>query len=290
MTFDPHYVEVDGMTVAYREAGSAPTPQPAVLLLHGWPTSSLLWRDLMPHLAASHRVVAVDLPGYGLSAKPLDARSTGRLYDATFYDGVLDGFLAALAIDRVAIVVHDLGGPIGMHWALRNPGRVTGIGILNTLLYPEFSEAVVEFVRRLMTPGEWEEMVSPAAIAEIIRSGVRDPSRLDPDLLAQFAAPFAEEDARQALARAAIGLSVGQFRQIGAGLPTVTAPVRVVYGRHDPVLPDIATTVDRLVLDVPQAEVTILDDCAHFIPLEAPERIGGLLADFLAGIAADQPT
>jgi haloalkane dehalogenase len=277
VTFDPRYVEVDGLSVAYREAGTGP----AVLLVHGWPTSSLLWRDVVPHLSASYRVVAIDLPGYGLSAKPLGVR-----YDAAFYEGVIDGFLSALGIDRVAIVVHDIGGPVAMHWVLRNPARVTGIGILNTLLYPEFSEAVLEFVRRLMTPGEREKMVDPEAIAGIIRFGVRDPSRLKPDLLAEFGAPFVDPDARRALARAAIGLTPAEFERIGAALPSITAPVRVIYGRHDPVLPDIATTVDRLVADVPQATVTILDDCAHFIQLEEPDRIGALLAEFLAG----QPT
>jgi pimeloyl-ACP methyl ester carboxylesterase len=273
LSLDLRHTEVDGLPIAYREAGTGP----AVLLLHGWPTSSLLWRDLMPYLAVANRVVAIDLPGYGASAKPLDRR-----YDATFYEGVIDGFLAALGIDSVAVVVHDLGGPIGMHWTLRNPGRVTGIGILNTLLYPEFSAAVVEFVQRLMTPGEREKMVSPEELAGFLRLGVRDPDRLDPALLAEFTAPFAAPDAGEALARAAIGLSIRQFQQIGAALPTITVPVRVIYGRNDPVLPDIATTVDRLRADVPQAEVTILEDCAHFIQLEVPDRLGPMLAAFLA--------
>jgi haloalkane dehalogenase len=270
------YTEVDGLSVAYREAGTGP----AVLLLHGWPTSSVLWRDVMPHLAAANRVVAIDLPGYGGSAKPLDQR-----YDAKFYEHVLDGFLATLGIDRVAIVVHDVGGPVGVHWALRNPSRLTALGILNTLLYPEFSAAVIEFVRQLTTPGEREKMVSPQGLTAIMRLGVRDPARLDPDVLAAILAPFAGEDAadaREALARAAIGLSLRQFREIGAALPTITAPTRVIYGRQDPVLPDIERTVERLAGDLPHAEVTALDDCAHFIQLEAADRIGPMLAEFLA--------
>jgi haloalkane dehalogenase len=273
LSLEPRRTEVDGLAVAYRQAGTGP----AVLLLHGWPTSSLLWRDVMPHLAHANRVVAIDLPGYGASAKPLDRR-----YDATFYEGIIDGFLAALGIDRVALVVHDVGGPVGVHWALRNPGRVTGLGILNTLLYPEFSAAVIEFVQRLTTPGEREKMVSPEGLADLLRLGVRHPERLDPALLAEFVAPFADEDAREALARAAIGLTLRQFREIGAALPTIAAPVRVIYGRHDAVLPDIATTVERLWADIPGAQVTVLDDAAHFIQLDAPEELGRLLAEFLA--------
>jgi haloalkane dehalogenase len=278
LSLDLRRTEVDGLAIAYREAGTGP----AVLLVHGWPTSSVLWQDVMPYLAAANRVVAIDLPGYGGSAKPLDAR-----YDATFYEGVLDGFLAALGIGRTAIVVHDVGGPVGVHWALRNPGRLRGLGVLNTLFYPEFADAVVEFVQRLMTPGEREKMVSPEGIADIIRLGVRDPSLLRPELLAEFTAPFAAQDAtdaREALARAAIGLSMRQFREIAKALPTITAPVRVIHGRHDPLLPDIERTVERLRGDIPQAEVTVLDDCAHFIQLEAPDRIGPMLAEFLGPI------
>jgi pimeloyl-ACP methyl ester carboxylesterase len=298
LSLEPRHTEVDGLSVAYREAGTGP----AVLLVHGWPTSSLLWRDVMPHLVrgvgesrpptsasidqdrstGTNRVVAIDLPGYGASAKPLDRR-----YDATFYEEVIDGFLAALGIDRVALVVHDVGGPIGLHWALRNPDRVTGIGILNTLLYPEFSAAVVEFVQRLTTPGEREKMVGPDGLADLLRLGLRHPERLDPALLAEFVAPFAaDEDAREALARAAIGLTLRQFKQIGGALPTIAVPVRVIYGRHDAVLPDIATTVERLRADIPHAEVTVLDDCAHFIQLEAPAELGRMLAEFLAALPA----
>jgi pimeloyl-ACP methyl ester carboxylesterase len=270
------HTEVDGLSIAYREAGTGP----AVLLVHGWPTSSLLWRDVMPHLAPGNRVLAIDLPGYGGSAKPLDVR-----YDFGFYEGVLDGFLAALGIDLVALVVHDVGGPIGVHWALRNPGRVTALGILNTLLYPEFSPEVIEFVQRLRTTGEREKMVSPDGLADMLRLGVREPARLAPDLLAGFTEPFAGDaagGAREALARAAVGLSPRTIREIGAALPTVTAPVRVIHGVHDPFLPDIAHTVERLRADIPQAEVTALADCAHFIQLEAPDRVGALLAEFLA--------
>jgi pimeloyl-ACP methyl ester carboxylesterase len=123
-------LEAGGLTLAYRELGSG-SP---VLLLHGWPTSSFLWRDVMPPIGAHNRVLALDLPGFGGSDKPLGVR-----YDFELFERAIDDFLAALDIDEVAIGVHDLGGPIGLHWALHRTERVTRVALLNTLVYPEFS-------------------------------------------------------------------------------------------------------------------------------------------------------
>src|SRR6266540_4551613 len=109
-------VDVDGLRVAYRELGAGP----AVLLLHGWPTSSYLWREVMVPIARSNRAVAVDLPGFGASDKPLDRR-----YDFALFERTIEVLLAELGIDRTAIAVHDLGGPVGVRWAIRNPQRVT---------------------------------------------------------------------------------------------------------------------------------------------------------------------
>ncbi|MDQ3475457.1 MAG: alpha/beta fold hydrolase, partial [Actinomycetota bacterium] len=144
-------VEVHGLTVAYRCAGAGPP----VLLLHGWPTSSYLWREVIPQIAMRNRVVALDLPGFGESDKPQDG------YDFEFFDRVLDGFTEALGLDRIGLAVHDLGGPIGLHWGLFRPERVSRLALLNTIVYPEFSAVVSDFVRGLLTPARRSEMTSP---------------------------------------------------------------------------------------------------------------------------------
>jgi pimeloyl-ACP methyl ester carboxylesterase len=133
----------DGMVLAYRELGAGPP----VLLLHGWPTSSYLWRDVMPAIARHNCVVALDLPGFGGSSKPADMR-----YDFDFYERALDGFLDRLEMDSFGLAVHDLGGPIGLHWMLRNPGRVTRLALLNTLVYPELRPDLVKFLRTINNP------------------------------------------------------------------------------------------------------------------------------------------
>ena len=266
-------VDVDGLTIAYREAGAGPP----VLLLHGWPTSSFLWRDVMPPIARRNRVVAIDLPGFGGSDKPLGAR-----YDFGFFERTLDGFLGALGIDEVAIAVHDLGGPVGLHWALNRPGRVTRAAILNTLVYPEFSEAVLAFIKACSTPELREQLTSPAGLEAAMRLGLADESKLTPEVVEEVRAPFEDADSRRALADAGIGLEPDGFAEIARLLPTLGVPVRIVYGERDRILPDVAETMARVQADLPQAEVTTLPECGHFLQEEAAARFGAELARFFA--------
>jgi pimeloyl-ACP methyl ester carboxylesterase len=268
------HVSADGRRLAYRELGSGP----AVLLLHGWPTSSLLWREMMPQLARHHRVIAPDLPGFGASDKPIDIR-----YTFAFFESLLDGLCSALKIDDLALGVHDIGGPVGIHWALTRPLRVRKLALLNTLIYPEFSEDVLAFVRSLSTPDLREKLTSPEGLTELIREGVEQPSSISTDLLTTMLAPFREPPAREALALAAIGLSTRGFHEIASRLPELGFPVRIVYGERDRLLPDVADTMARVQRDLPHAVATALPDCGHFLQIDAPDRVGTLLAEFFRG-------
>jgi pimeloyl-ACP methyl ester carboxylesterase len=265
-----HTVEIDGgLRLAYRELGAGPP----VLLLHGWPTSSFLWRDVLRPIARHHRVIAPDLPGFGASDKPAGGR-----YDFPDFERAIDGLLDRLGIDRVAVAGHDLGGPIAVHWALARPARVTAIALLNTLLYPEFAPEILEFVTTLIRPESRDRATSPEGLTEIMRLGMA--TTVSDDVLAGVLAPFETADARLALARAGIGLAPAGFTDIAAGLSTVDVPVRVVYGEQDRVLPDVAETFARLRRDLPAAEVTALPHCGHFVQEDDPGTVGDLLAGF----------
>ena len=266
-------VDLDGLRVAYRELGSGP----AVLLLHGWPTSSHLWREVMAPIASANRAVAVDLPGFGASDKPLDRRYNFELFERT-----IDGLLAELGIDQTAIAVHDLGGPVGVHWAIRNPERVTKIALLNTLLYPEFSDAVLEFVRDLRNPASRDKLTSPEGLESMLRLGLADQCYLTDELLQAVREPFQTRESRRALAAAGIQLELEGFAEIARRLHELRMPVRVIYGARDQVLPDVADTMARVERDLPQTVTTALPDCGHFLQEEAPKQVGELLARFFA--------
>ena len=185
-TSTSHHAQVGPLRIHYTEAG--PADAPPVLLIHGFPTSSHLWRNILPVLAKTHRAIAVDLPGYGLSDKPLDAS-----YDFDFFADVLDGFVDALGIARTDLVVHDLGGPVGVYWALRRPERIQRLVLLNTLLYPETSWAVKLFLLAMKTPGLRDFIVSQKGIVGAMQFGVVDTGHfLQEDAPEQVAALIAD--------------------------------------------------------------------------------------------------
>ncbi len=265
------YLDLGGLRLHYMTAGDG---EP-VVLLHGWPTSSFLWRRVMPPIAEGNRVIALDLPGFGLSDKPLDAS-----YSFRYFEKVLSDAFDALDIEKVSLAVHDLGGPLGLYWAVQHPDRLRRLALLNTLVYPEVSWAVVAFVAACRLPVVRSYMASPAGLRFAMRFGVADRRRLSEEAIAAVQAPFASRDARRALLKAGVNLSPKGFREIADKLPSLQVPVRVVYGERDRILPDVARTMRRIQRDLPQAQVTALADCGHFLQEERPDEIGRLLAEF----------
>lgn len=127
-----HKLEADGIQVFYRSAGNQSAP--VVLLLHGFPASSFMFRDLIPRLADQYRVIAPDLPGFGFTEVP-----EGRKYTYTFdaLAGTIDAFTHALGLTRYAIYVFDYGAPTGFRLAMRHPERVAAIISQNGNAYEE---------------------------------------------------------------------------------------------------------------------------------------------------------
>lgn len=264
-------VTVGDLEISLLEAGEG---EP-VFLLHGWPTSALLWRRVMPAIARHRRVIAVDLPGFGQSSKPLD-----REYTFDFFADALDGVAEALGVQRFGLAVHDAGGPIGLYWASRRPGDLERLAVLNTLIYPELGLAVRAFLWAARVPGVRHVMTSRWGLQRGLRFGVGDSRRLAPDAVDSITEPFATDDAREALLRTLYHLDVEGFRAIAAWLPAVEVPVQVIYGAKDWILPDIGRTIRRLQRDVPHAWVTTLHDCGHFLQEDRPEEVGEMLAEF----------
>ena len=236
-------IDLDGLRLHYLDGGEG---EP-VLLLHGWPTSAFLYRNVAPHLAAAgRRVIALDLPGFGKSDKPLDAS-----YSFRFFDRTLNSFLDAL-------------------------------GLLNTLVYPRPSWAVVAFVVASYTPLLKECLVSPAGLRMAMKVGTCSPEGSSEDVVAGVQEPFVDKAARKALLKSAHGLHPGGMKTIAQKLKTTTVPVRIVYGTEDRILPDVARTMKRVAkeLSLPEDRVTALDGCDHFLQEDRPDEVGRLLADF----------
>jgi pimeloyl-ACP methyl ester carboxylesterase len=127
-----HKIAADGVQVFYRVAGEANAP--VVLLLHGFPTSSFMFREIIPRLASDYRVVAPNLPGFGFTEVPSERQ---YLYSFDQLALTIEAFTRALKIDRYAIYVFDYGAPTGFRLAMAHPGRVTAIVSQNGNAYEE---------------------------------------------------------------------------------------------------------------------------------------------------------
>src|SRR5262249_1676506 len=149
--FSQRYASVHGARMAYVDEGSGDP----VLFLHGNPTSSYLWRNVIPHLRGVGRCIAPDLMGMGRSDKP----DIGyRFVDHARY---LDGFIEALGLDRITFVVHDWGSALGFDWAMRHESRVRGLAFMEAILRPrpsweQFPPQGREIFQKPRTPGVGE--------------------------------------------------------------------------------------------------------------------------------------
>ena len=254
-------IDIDGTDVFYREAG--PADAPAILLLHGFGASSHMFRDLIPALATSYRVIAPDLPGFGMTRTDPDFTFTfAHLAD------VVDAFTTAVGLDTYAMYVFDYGAPVGWRLAVRHPERITALVSQNGNGYEEG-----------LSPG-WAPMraawadPSPAN-REALRTfnsfemtkwqyteGVKDVSRIAPD---GYALAFAATERIGVDAQLDLlvdyGQNIAQYAQLHAYFRQHQPPLLAIWGKNDPFfLPAGAHAFAR---DLPRAEVRFLDT-GHF--------------------------
>ncbi|MGW2684907.1 alpha/beta fold hydrolase [Streptomyces sp. NPDC001414] len=274
---------VDGLDVFYREAGD---PQaPVVVLLHGFPTSSHMFRNLIPALADRYRVIAPDHIGFGQSAMPgLDR------FPYTF-DALTDvtaGLLAQLGVDRFALYVQDYGAPIGWRLALRNPDRVTAIVTQNGNAYEKgfvkpFWDGVFAYTD---APGpETEAAMRGALTLESTRwqylNGVADPSLVSPDNWVHDQALLDRpgNDEIQLKLFRDYPTNVDLYPQVHRYFADSQVPLLAVWGANDEIFgPDGARAFAQ---DLPDAEIHLLDS-GHFALESHLEAITAHIRDFLA--------
>ena len=281
MTVHHRTVEVDRHRLFYREAG--PDDAPVVVLLHGYPTSSFMFRELIPQLADRYHVIAPDMLGFGLSDAPpveeftytFDALAdlTGRLLDT-------------LEIHRYAIYVQDYGAPIGWRLLLNRPGAVTAVvsqngngheaGFVEDFWAPIWKHA------RERTPAT-EEQLRPALGIDAIRwqytHGVSDPTVVSPDTWHHDAALLARpgNDRIQLTLFADYVTNVALYPALHERLRTEGIPVLAVWGRHDEIFGPAGA---RAFADIPDADVRLVDG-GHFLLESALSEVVGPMREFL---------
>jgi pimeloyl-ACP methyl ester carboxylesterase len=279
-----HYrtAAVGGVNVFYREAG--PDSGPVVLLLHGFPSSSRMFRDLIPRLSDAYHVIAPDYPAFGHSAVP--GRSAfGYTFD--HLADVVDGLLGQLGIGKFAIYVMDFGAAVGFRLALRHPERLSAIIVQNAPLYPWEPRGWWATLGQYWADGSAEHR--HAARSYLDRdglrgqylSGVQDPSRIDPDNWvidkALIDRPGVDEIMLDLLYD--IRTQVPVFKAMQEFLRERRPPTLVATGANDEIFPEEA--VRQILTDHPDAEYHALQT-GHFALEDKAAEIAALMRDFLA--------
>jgi pimeloyl-ACP methyl ester carboxylesterase len=276
------YLTVNGHRLFYREAG--PAGAPALVLLHGFPTSSFMFRNLIPRLAGRFHVIAPDHLGFGFSDAPPVSE-----FDYSF-DALTDltkGLLDQLGLTRYAIYVQDYGAPIGWRLALRHPDAISAIVTQSGNGYDEgfidsFWKTVWDYQRE--PTAETEAAIRTALDVESIKwqylTGAPDESLVSPDTWTHDAAMVARpgNDGIQLQLFRDYATNSPMYPQLHDYLRTSAVPVLAVWGQGDPIFgPDGARAFRT---DSPGAEVHLLDG-GHFLLETAVDQVAGLIDDFL---------
>jgi haloalkane dehalogenase len=262
--------------IAYREA----LPEtwdghgPAALALHGYPTSSYLWRNVLPKVAdAGYRSIAPDLPGFGDSPADLPGTWERQIEHVEL-------FRRALGLEQVALLVHDWGGLIGLRWACDHPDAVTALVIADTGFFPEGRWHGL--ARTLQTEGEGEQVMENMT-RELFAAGIRQvtPSMPD-DAIDEFYKAYGDADRKQAQLDLYRSGEFAKLERYRGSLAALQVPTLIVWGAKDEFAP--VGGGHRFEKEIPGSRLVVLDQAGHFLMEDEPVQVAGEIADFLAEI------
>lgn len=260
--FAERWLQLDGLAIHYVDEGSGSRP---VVMVHGNPAWSYMWRRLLPAITGSgHRVLAFDLMGFGKSEKPHP-----DLHDFPHHAGIVSSYIESLGLRNIILVVHDWGGPFAMQYVVRHPQNVAGMVIMNTFLTADY---------RL--PPQVAEKINPATIKE----SCVHPENVPETAMEAYWAPFPDEEAKksyQAFPRmfpdSPTHPSFKPLKEIEQGLPKLKMPTLVLWGtgRTAP------TYAERVAKMIPTAKLTQVK-AGHFVPEDAPDEVEKLVLGFFS--------
>lgn len=265
---------IDG--IAYREelpAGGGPEA-PVALFLHGYPTSSYLWRNVLPAAAAAgYRALAPDLPGFGDS--PADPPGTWERQIAQ-----VERFRRALGLGRVVLGVHDWGGLIGLRWACDNPGAVGALVITDTGFFPDGRwHGMAETLR---TEGEGEQLLENLN-RELFGMGMRQVSPAVPEeAIDEFWKAYGDEDRRRCHLDLYRSGDFSKLAPYDGKVGALGVPATIIWGAKDEFAP--VGGAYRFRKQMPEARFAVLEDAGHFLMEDDPARVAAEVREFLESL------
>lgn len=265
---------VDGVRLAARDEGTGPP----VVLVHGTPSHSVMWRQVLPALVAGgRRVVCYDLLGYGASERP-----TARDTSVTAQTDLLVALLDTLRLDQVDLVGHDIGGAIVQRLAVLHPDRLRRVVLADTVSYdswpsPTWRRIIDDHLER------YEALPLPefqALLTRQLQMTVVDPARMAGEVLDAYLEPLASPLGKASFfCHQVRHYDSRHTQQIAHRLPELVMPVLILWGEADQWQP--LAYAERLARDIPSAELRVISNAGHFLTEDAPDVVSQTLAGFL---------
>jgi haloalkane dehalogenase len=276
--FESQWYEHEGIPVHYIDEGSGPT----LLFMHGNPTWSFLYRDIIRELRGSFRCIAADYPGMGLSGKPRDYGRSDYRFSPREHSHAIEGLVNHLDLTDVTMMVQDWGGPIGIGIATRQPDRFARLVIGNTWAWPMnsidgkvFSNVLGRGVGRMLI------MRRNMFVEWLLPAGISNKARLTSDVMDAYRGPYAQRVDREptAVFPRAITTERSYLAGLEANLDLLAdKPVLLVWGTKDKAFKK--RELDRWRSVFPSARVKILEGANHFIQEDAPDTIAAEIRAF----------
>ena len=275
-------IEADGVQVFYRAAGDPSAP--VVLLLHGFPTSSFMFRELIPRLADHYRVIAPDLPGFGFTEVPMERKYT---YSFEALAGTIEAFTEALRIKRYALYVFDYGAPTGFRLAMTHPERVAAIISQNGNAYEEGLGNAWGPIRKYwaMPTAENREVIRQNVLTlEGTRwqytHGVAIPESIAPESYTLDTALMERPGNKEIQLDLFLDYAsnVKLYPKFQQYLRTSKPPLLAIWGKNDPFF--VPAGAEAFRKDLPTAQVQLLDT-GHFATETHVSEIAAAMREFL---------
>jgi pimeloyl-ACP methyl ester carboxylesterase len=274
-------VKIDGLDIFYREAGDPAAP--TVLLLHGFPTSSHMFRNLIPELAQQYHVVAPDYPGYGNSSAP-----SVDNFEYTFDNvaRIVQAFTDEIGLKRYSLYIMDYGAPIGFRLATAHPERVDALIVQNGNAY---DDGLLEFWDPIKAYWNDRSEKNGDALRGLLTldatrwqytHGTRDPEAISPDNW-NVDQPLLDRKGNQEIQLAmfySYGSNPPLYPKWQAYLRTHQPPTLIVWGKNDPIFPEAGAHPYKRDLKDPEFHLL---DTGHFALEEDGDRIAELMLEFL---------
>jgi pimeloyl-ACP methyl ester carboxylesterase len=252
-----------------------------VLLIHGFGASTYTWRHVAPELAKTHRVIAVDLKGFGQSDKPFDSRYS--VFDQA-------ELLAQLIVDKdlrnLTLVGHSFGGGIALLLALeaneRLEGRITKLVLLDSIAYPQNIPVFFRLLDVPLVSHLGVSMIPPSVQTRVaLRIAYFDDSKIDQDEVDAYAAPLRTAAGKHAIIYSARQIVPDGLAEISERYKTIELPTLILWCDHDRIVPlEVGLKLRRT---LPNSTLRLVEDCGHMPQEEQPESTLKLLQGFLGG-------